>query len=515
MECNDTTLEMLVLQTNNDPNTLDELQSGEANDVNDLEINDILDLPDTSYADVNPQKNPLLWVQTQIERCADPKSILNNLVPSVSLPDDITEISVWRLIFEIIAEPAPRQPLPHVSSLDNVVRLIKDCRKIVILTGAGVSVSCGIPDFRSRDGIYARLTKDFPSLPDPQSMFDIKFFRVNPNPFFRFAKEIYPGSFKPSLSHRFIQQLEASGRLLRNYTQNIDTLERVAGINNVVYCHGSFATASCMNCKIKVNAEDIKEDIFTQNIPYCKRCTVTADGASNILKPDIVFFGEGLSEDFHNKVKSDKEAADLLIVIGSSLKVRPVALIPSLLKPTIPQILINRESLPHMQFDVELYGNCDDVLHHLCSQLGADWEHVTESHVSHPVECDKYRFLYDLPNSSTQQVHELSTVIPPCDPSHLVRDNGVPTDSVKRKLSLSDDESNQKHLKIYSDHGPSVASGAYYLFYPPNSYIFHGAEISFSDDTSSEEESSTELANYENKDNLLTVLNDQENAQIK
>lgn len=66
-----------------------------------------------------------------------------------------------------------------------------------------VSVSCGIPDFRSRDGIYARLAVDFPDLPDPQAMFDIHYFRRDPRPFFKFAREIYPGQFTPSLCHRW------------------------------------------------------------------------------------------------------------------------------------------------------------------------------------------------------------------------------------------------------------------------------------------------------------------------
>lgn len=66
-----------------------------------------------------------------------------------------------------------------------------------------VSVSCGIPDFRSRDGIYSRLAVDFPDLPDPQAMFDIQYFSQDPRPFFKFAREIYPGQFKPSPCHRY------------------------------------------------------------------------------------------------------------------------------------------------------------------------------------------------------------------------------------------------------------------------------------------------------------------------
>ena len=468
------------------------------NEIDEEDIGNILgDVPDDNFADnLSPQQNPLLWVQTQIARCVDPTSILRELVPNVNLSENVPEMSLWKFIFEIITEPAPRRPLPHVTSLDSVVGLIRDCKNIVVLTGAGVSVSCGIPDFRSRDGIYARLSKDFPDLPDPQSMFDIKFFHGNPNPFFRFAKEIYPGSFKPSLSHRFISYLESSGKLLRNYTQNIDTLERVAGINNVVYCHGSFATASCMNCKLKVKADDVREDIFAQRIPYCKSCTVTTEGAMNILKPDIVFFGEGLSDEFHTKVKTDKEQADLLIVIGSSLKVRPVALIPTLLRADIPQILINREQLPHMHFDVELYGNCDDVIHHLCSQLGSEWNAVTQSHTPEPLDVQKYKYLFETaPNqapttslASTEAINDVTSESVNSD------DNESDSSKAKRRLSGGTDlESASKHQKTV-EISPSTGVVPY-LFYPPNSYIFHGAEIDCNDSDDSDDESSSDAHN--------------------
>ena len=95
-------------------------------------------------------------------------------------------------------------------------------------------MSCGIPDFRSRNGLYAKLAVDFPELPDPQSMFCLRFFRRDPRPFFRFAKEIFPGNFEPSPSHKFIAQLEKSQKLKRLYSQNIDGLEQQAGIEKVV-----------------------------------------------------------------------------------------------------------------------------------------------------------------------------------------------------------------------------------------------------------------------------------------
>ncbi|KAF0301188.1 NAD-dependent protein deacetylase sirtuin-1 [Amphibalanus amphitrite] len=242
------------------------------------------------------------------------------------------------LVIEILSEPPRREKLRHVNTLSDVVRLIRGATNVIVLTGAGVSVSCGIPDFRSRDGIYARLAVDFPDLPDPQAMFDIHYFRRDPRPFFKFAREIYPGQFKPSPCHRFIRMLERQGKLLRNYTQNIDTLEQQAGIENVIQCHGSFATASCQRCRYRVPAEEIREDIFQQRIPACPRCPASAsvvsiasgnDRPPSIMKPDIVFFGEGLPDEFHRSMELDRERCDLLIIIGSSLKVRPVALIPS------------------------------------------------------------------------------------------------------------------------------------------------------------------------------------------
>lgn len=290
----------------------------------------------------------------------------------------------------LISEPPKRKKLPHVNNLEDVVSLVQRSKKIVVLTGAGVSTSCGIPDFRSRDGIYARLSVDFPDLPDPQAMFDINYFRKDQRPFYKFAKEIYPGQFKPSISHKFIKSIESNGKLLRNYTQNIDTLEKSANIERVITCHGSFSTASCTNCKYQVDGSFIKDDIFAQRIPRCPRCPEDTDNLCVVscpnsssnefafnrcsplfqiqLKPDIVFFGESLPEEFHDSMAKDKEECDLLIVIGSSLKVKPVALIPTSIPADIPQILINREHLSHMTFDVELLGDCDIIVQELCNR---------------------------------------------------------------------------------------------------------------------------------------------------
>lgn len=326
-------------------------------------------------------------VHMQIASGVNPRDYLSRIFansPKQTIPENITDNDLWRVIAAILSDPPRRQRLQHIQSIEQVCDTIKQSKNIIVLTGAGVSVSCGIPDFRSRDGIYERLRIEYPDMRDPQSMFDIGYFARDPRPFYQFAKEIYPGQFQPSLSHRFIKLLERKGKLLRNYTQNIDTLERVAGIENVIECHGSFATASCTRCKYKVDASEIQDDILHQRIPMCKLCDTPKDDddglmnlrpeqpfnytqlvAAGIMKPDIVFFGESLPDKFHSTIELDKSNCDLLIVIGSSLKVRPVALIPSSINQTIPQILINREQLDHFVFDVELLGDSDVIINHL------------------------------------------------------------------------------------------------------------------------------------------------------
>nr|VZI36051.1 unnamed protein product [Spirometra erinaceieuropaei] len=328
--------------------------------------------------------------------------------------------SLWGIIYNILSDPTPRRRLKQYSTLDSVVKLINSSSRILVLTGAGISVSCGIPDFRSRDGIYARLAQDYPDLTSPQAMFEMDFFLHNPLPFFKFAKEIFPGQFKPSLAHWFISLLERKGKLLRNYTQNIDTLEQQAGISRIIQCHGSFATATCTTCSYRVPGDAIRDSILGQTVPRCPKCCpsppvalsngkagqfspTNAGGTSadesttgpdaptpilsrclrsrgpirpppeissvGVMKPDIVFFGEGLPSEFHSSLAEDIKQTDLVIVMGSSLKVRPVSHIPFSIPVSVPQVLINRESLSSHTFDVELLGDCDVVLDELCSRL--------------------------------------------------------------------------------------------------------------------------------------------------
>ncbi|XP_075153850.1 sirtuin 1 [Haematobia irritans] len=387
----------LVTTKSYDENNEEEIGEEDSDDSSsDSDYSDLSGLSDMSGREWKPiTQRPLNWVQKQIHSGVDPREILSKfLPPSIQrISPELTDMTLWRILASMMAEPPRRKKLSYVNTFEDVIDLLKKSKNIIVLTGAGVSVSCGIPDFRSSDGIYSRLAKDFPNLPDPQAMFDINFFSKDPRPFYKFAREIYPGQFKPSPCHRFIKMLEQKQKLLRNYTQNIDTLEQVAGIKNVIECHGSFSTASCTKCKYKCDADTIRADIFAQRIPVCPQCQPNVEQSvdasqpvsemelrmiveNGIMKPDIVFFGEGLPDEFHTVMGSDKDKCDLLIVMGSSLKVRPVALIPSSIPNNVPQILINREQLHHLEFDVELLGDGDVIINQICHRLGGDWTDI-------------------------------------------------------------------------------------------------------------------------------------------
>ncbi|KIH62535.1 transcriptional regulator, Sir2 family [Ancylostoma duodenale] len=331
-----------------------------------------------------------LKVEAMLSEGASLVDVLKTLYPGIEEPPEgWSDHLIMSILAEIIDRPPRREKLSAYNTFEDAVELFRTRKRILILTGAGVSVSCGIPDFRSKDGIYARLHVDFPDLPDPTAMFDIRYFTHNPAPFYDFAMEIFPGQFEPSVSHKFIRQLEVNNQLLRNYTQNIDTLEKQAHIERVVECHGSFSKATCLNCSAKFDGDIIRDDVMAKRVAHCPRCTV------GVIKPDIVFFGEDLGKDFHSQMAIDKDEVDLLVVIGklhlrlfyicryylgSSLKVRPVSLIPFSVNPNVPQILINREPLSGYRADIELLGNCDEIIEDICLALGGPFVEMLDAH---------------------------------------------------------------------------------------------------------------------------------------
>ncbi|KAG7242710.1 hypothetical protein INR49_020085, partial [Caranx melampygus] len=150
-------------------------------------------------------------------------------------------------------------------TLEDIARNIREQqhKRVVVMAGAGISTPSGIPDFRSPgSGLYDNLQQY--DLPYAEAIFEIGFFHRNPNPFFALAKELYPGNYQPNLTHYFVRLLHKKGQLLRMYTQNIDGLERLAGIppEMLVEAHGTFSTATCTVCMRKYNGEDLRVEPF-------------------------------------------------------------------------------------------------------------------------------------------------------------------------------------------------------------------------------------------------------------
>ncbi|KAF7348261.1 NAD-dependent protein deacetylase [Mycena sanguinolenta] len=247
------------------------------------------------------------------------------------------------------------------------------CKNIVLMLGAGVSTSAGIPDFRSPEtGLYANLARL--KLPYPEAVFEINFFRQNPEPFYTLAHELYPGKFRPTVTHSFIRLLAAHQLLHTCFTQNIDTLERIAGVpdDKIIEAHGSFATQRCIDCKRVYDDAKMKEKILAKETPRCEKC-------SGLVKPDIVFFGESLPDEFIRAIPHVAKA-DLLIIMGTSMTVQPFASLAERVMSACPRVLINLDmvgSIGRRPNDVVLLGKCDDVVRALCKAL--KWEEELEA----------------------------------------------------------------------------------------------------------------------------------------
>ncbi|XP_074129192.1 NAD-dependent protein deacetylase sirtuin-3, mitochondrial isoform X2 [Sminthopsis crassicaudata] len=223
-------------------------------------------------------------------------------------------------------------------SLQDIAELIqtKACQRVVVMVGAGISTPSGIPDFRSPgSGLYSNLEQY--DLPYPEAIFELDYFFHNPKPFFALAKELYPGNYRPNLAHYFLRLLHDKGLLLRLYTQNIDGLERAAGIPaaKLVEAHGTFASATCTICRQSFPGEEFRVDVMADRVPRCPVCT-------GVIKPDIIFFGEQLPQRFFLHMV-DFPMADLLIIIGTSLEVEPFASLSEASRRSVPRVLINRE----------------------------------------------------------------------------------------------------------------------------------------------------------------------------
>ena len=201
---------------------------------------------------------------------------------------------------------------------DHLAELIRDAGSVVALTGAGISVPSGIPDFRSPGtGLWENV--------DPMEVAHIDVFRRDPERFWHFYGDRFASleHKQPNRAHEVLAELEAEGMLDAVITQNIDRLHERAGSRELIEVHGTISHSSCLVCGSRYDLADVRARLAADanGVPRCD--------CGQPLKPDVVLFGEYLPEDALARAQDLAVGADLLICIGSSLEVYPVAQLPA------------------------------------------------------------------------------------------------------------------------------------------------------------------------------------------
>ncbi|HWR22546.1 MAG TPA: NAD-dependent protein deacylase [Feifaniaceae bacterium] len=198
------------------------------------------------------------------------------------------------------------------AEIERLRRAAEKSKRIVFLGGAGVSTESGIPDFRSKDGIFEAI-KRFGH--PPETLLSHDFFLSHTDTFYHYYRTmlLYPDA-KPNAAHEALAELERRGKLIAVVTQNIDGLHQQAGSESVLELHGSVCRNSCMACGKRYGLNDI---INGEGVPKC--------GCGGVIRPDVVLYGEMLDDAVVNASIRSIQMADLLIVGGTSLTVYPAA----------------------------------------------------------------------------------------------------------------------------------------------------------------------------------------------
>jgi NAD-dependent deacetylase len=243
---------------------------------------------------------------------------------------------------------------------DRLAELIRSAGSVVALTGAGISVPSGIPDFRSPGtGLWANV--------DPMEVAHISVWRRDPARFWGFYGQRFAAleGKRPNGAHRALAALEAAGRLDTVITQNIDGLHAAAGSRDVIEVHGSIATASCLSCGRRYPLVETRARLEAdpQGVPRCD--------CGQPLKPDVVLFGELLDEAAMTRACDLASGADLMLCIGSSLEVYPVAGLPELTLEAGGRIaVVTRSATPYDGFAAaRLSGDVESELEALVNAV--------------------------------------------------------------------------------------------------------------------------------------------------
>jgi len=199
--------------------------------------------------------------------------------------------------------------------LHEAIERFEAASKVVALTGAGISVESGIPDFRSPGGLWTEFS------PDEYATIDV--FHENPEKAWRLYRAMAESlvGAEPNPAHIALAELESAGRLAGVITQNVDSLHQAAGSRNVIEIHGDHRRLQCLRCR---TLEDVTAEHFqSTDVPLCARCGTP-------LKPNVVLFGEGVRG--MNEIAQLLNGCDLLLVVGTSAQVYPAAGLPSAVK---------------------------------------------------------------------------------------------------------------------------------------------------------------------------------------
>ena len=215
------------------------------------------------------------------------------------------------------------------------------------LTGAGISVESGIPDFRSAAGLWSRY--------DPAEYATISAFRANPEKVWEMLLEMdeIVGQAKPNKAHLALGELETMGLLDCVITQNVDNLHQAGGSKNVIEYHGNSSTLSCLSCGKRYAAEEKRGE----RPPRC--------ACQNVLKPDVIFFGEAIPQKAMSRSFEFASSAQALLVVGTSAVVSPVNIIPSIAKRNGAKIIeVNKERthLTDTLTDIFFQGSAGEIM---------------------------------------------------------------------------------------------------------------------------------------------------------
>ena len=233
---------------------------------------------------------------------------------------------------------------------------------IVFFGGAGVSTESGIPDFRSKDGLYNQHDVEFDAY-EPEYVLSEECLHHKPKVFYEFYRQkMAARGIKPNITHYVLAKLEQMGKLKAVVTQNIDGLHQLAGSKNVIELHGATTRNYCERCHKKYPSDYIYES--KEAIPVCTEC-------GGMVRPDVTLYGEQLPDGaYENAVKAIKQA-DMFIVAGTSLKVYPAAGLVWDFKGS-HLVVLNREALDfklNPESDIEYTGSMGDVFAELDKKL--------------------------------------------------------------------------------------------------------------------------------------------------